>query len=304
MSARPPFEDLPPDPLDAQESALASRYRKLSSAGPSAELDARILAQARAAVAPARRKRRPWFLGARAGAAAAAVMAAGVAWQLGWIGGIPGAVMSPGASLPEDARRQAPKDDAALEEERVDIEFVREARKTEVADPAATSASPAAPAPPLRQKLALPPPPPPAPTPAAEAPMPAAAGADAQRDAAPAVRSEPIPEPFPASPPAAAGRAADAPLGATAAAQSAEGRRANEQESADVGRERDDLLPQHTTLPPWTQDETLAPAQWLERIRERVDVGDRQGAVFSLRRFVQLHPQHPVPREIQRLLVE
>ena len=57
-------------------------------------------------------------------------------------------------------------------------------------------------------------------------------------------------------------------------------------------------------LPPWTEDAVLAPEPWLERVRDRVQAGDRQGAEHSLRRFVLAHPDRPVPRDLQRLLVE
>ena len=56
MSARPPFEPLPPEPLDADEMRLAKVHRALPDPGPPAALDARILAQARAAVTPPKRK--------------------------------------------------------------------------------------------------------------------------------------------------------------------------------------------------------------------------------------------------------
>ena len=321
MSARPPFEPLPPDPLDREEAALANAYRKLPATEPSPQLDVRILAQARAAATPKRRQRRPWFLGAGFGAAAAAVMAAGVAWQLGWIGGIPGAVMAPGTSQRSDARMQAPKDDEATKEERIDIEFVREERELTPARPTADAATasavappPAVPESPPPQKVAAPPAPPapaPAPAPAsapaiaAEAPMPTEVAADSQRGAAPRGLSTPAPEPFPAQPRSSADQPeAEAPLGAAANAASAAGQRAREQDGAGLGLEQGRLAKQRAVFPPWTEDERLAPAQWLERIRDRVDAGDRQSAEFSLRRFVQVHPQHAVPRELRRLLVE
>lgn len=317
MSARPPFEPLPPEPMESDEAALASAYRKLPAAEPSPQLDARILAQARTAVAPKRRQRRPWFLGAGFGAAAAAVMAAGVAWQLGWIGGIPGAVMVPGTSQRSDARMQTPKDDEAPKEERIDIEFVREERELKPARPSADAAAASAAAPPpigpespQLHKVAAPPPPPapasaPAPVNAAEASTPADVAADPQRDSTPRGLSTPAPEPFPAQPRSSADQhEAEATLGAAANAASAQGQRAREQDAAGLGLEQGRLAKQRAVFPPWAEDERLAPAQWLERIRDRVDNGDRQDAEFSLRRFVQVHPQHAVPRELQRLLVE
>lgn len=313
MSARPPFEPLPPEPLDADEMRLAKIHRALPDPGPPAALDARILAQARAAVTPPKRKPRPWFLGAGFGAAAAAVMAAGVAWQLGWLGGVPGADMAPGVSTRDDTRRQAPKEDAtgADQEERIDIDFVRQERKAEAAAQAASAPPPAAAKPhaPKRKEMDAPPPPagraqPAAPPAPRESPPEIAAEAmpEPLQDAAPAVLSAPAPEPFPAQAPSRDAREAESTLGA--AARSNQAPQSTQEGAAKMGLERGQLSKQHAPFPYWTEDERLAPEQWLQRIRERVDAGDRQSAVFSLRRFVLVHPQHAVPRELQRLLVE
>ena len=80
---------LPREPFDAEEAQAARAYARLPATEPSPELDARIVARARGMVA-AQRRGRPWFLGAGLGTAAAAVMAAGLAWQLGWLDGTPG----------------------------------------------------------------------------------------------------------------------------------------------------------------------------------------------------------------------
>jgi hypothetical protein len=70
------------------------------------------------------------------------------------------------------------------------------------------------------------------------------------------------------------------------------------------GLRANDARRRATNLPPWPGDDALAPDAWIERIRDRVRAGDRQGAEHSLRRFVLTHPQRPVPPELQRLLVE
>lgn len=305
MSARPPFDDLPREPLDADEAAIARIQRVLPAAEPPAELDARILAQARAAVARPARRARPWFMGAGFGVAATAVMAAGIAWQLGWIGSIPGSA----TRLPE---AEAPADQRAAEAvERVDVEFIR-------GDPTPVPASPPpppAPAPAAAQKQraiqpqAAPAPSRPPPVPAAE-PMPEAFAPPADSAPAAAARSEaPLadaapkaaPQPFPAG--VAAEREV---LGAPAAP------------AEEAKRERDDATTSaprraagagrggaaREALPPWVEDAKLEPDAWLGRIRERVRAGDRQGAEHSLRRFVLAHPQQRVPRDLQRLLVE
>jgi len=68
------------DSFLADDSRVAALYRKLPKDEPDAKLDAAILAQARAAVAP--RRRRPRWLPAMS-AAAAIVIAAGLAYRVG-----------------------------------------------------------------------------------------------------------------------------------------------------------------------------------------------------------------------------
>jgi hypothetical protein len=57
-------------------------------------------------------------------------------------------------------------------------------------------------------------------------------------------------------------------------------------------------------LPPWEADAQLDPDAWIERIRERVQSGDRLGAQNSLRRYQLNHPNRRIPEELHRLLVE
>lgn len=296
MNARPPFDPTGHEPLDAEEAAIARALDRLPGAEPPPALDARILAQARAAVAAPARRRRPWFLGTGVGAAAAAVMAAGVAWQLGWIGGIPGTA----TTAPAESRRS--DGEGARDEtlERVDIEFIREERKREQAAPPPPRAPMTPPAPAresgTRQKASAPPPPPPQ-------------ASDAMRDATPSILVEPAPAPAPQAFPA------DAPSGIAAAGPPAAAA-SMEQEAARASSEDDResldsitvtgtrLAKQRAALPAWTEDALLEPDAWLDRIRERVRSGDRQGAEHSLRRFVLKHPTRTVPSELQRLLVE
>jgi len=75
----------PPQPLDAEERALAARLpRPQGRSEPGADLDARILAAARTAIAPARPgtavRRRSWI--APTAIAASLLLAVGLAWQL------------------------------------------------------------------------------------------------------------------------------------------------------------------------------------------------------------------------------
>jgi hypothetical protein len=298
VSARPPFDPPGHEPLDAEEAAIARALLRQPDAGPAPALDARILAQARAAVAVPARRRRPWFMGTGFGAAAAAVMAAGVAWQLGWIDGVPGTA----TTAPAESRR-SDADGAAQEAlERVDIEFIREERKREEAAPPPPPRAPAAPPAPVRQAPAAQ-----KVTPPAAPPPPQAA--ELMRDAAPVILAEPAPaaapQAFPADAPAANAAAAGPASERSGEAESARASAEDDRESLDTITVTGTRLgKQRTALPAWTEDALLEPEAWLERIRERVREGDRQGAEHSLRRFVLKHPTRAVPAELQRLLVE
>lgn len=279
---------LPREPFDSDEAAAARAYRTLPGGEPSADLDARVLQQARAAVNKPRKRQRPWFMGAGFGAAAAAVMAAGIGWQLGWLGNVPGSVTAP-ATRSETAAgaKQRPAQEAAID--RVEIDYVRTERKADDAPmPAAAPAAPPAPVEPEFRRRNQPAPPPPP--------------SDELLEARPVLSSEPKPQPFPAE----AAAEADVELGAAAS-----GTIAGEREQAKPpasqaapATARSVGLSKQIALPPWGDDASLAPDAWLERIRERVQRGDRQGAIYSLRSFVLTHPQRAVPRELQRLLVE
>jgi hypothetical protein len=295
MSARRPLDPLPHEPLAPDEAAIARIHRALPAIEPSDALDARILAQARAASASPRRRPRPWFMGAGFGAAAAAVMAAGIAWQLGWIGTIPGSAThlpAPQVTAPADVGRGADADAerARRDENRVEIDYIREERAAEAMapPPPAPPAQPAA----RRQKAAPPPP---------------------QTEAAPVADAlpAPVPPPAPAAPPQpfpAESAASAAPLGALASGEADEAKREvdpQESEQLDtISVTGSRIAKARAALPPWTEDAQLDPEAWLERVRERVRNGDRQGAEHSLRRFVLTHPQRAVPTELQRLLVE
>ncbi len=55
------------------------------------------------------------------------------------------------------------------------------------------------------------------------------------------------------------------------------------------------------TLPPVDTDATLPPAQWIERIRLRVNAADGRGARESLRRLLLRYPQTTVPTDLAPL---
>lgn len=379
--------NVPHEPFDADEARLARVYRALPQVEPAPALDARILANARAAVARTpRAKQRPWFLGAGLGTAAAAVFAAGIAWQLGIF-------------EPERALESLPAQVPAVQEEleRIDIEFMKEEKR---------DAPPAPPAKPqvtggvadakkLReQPQAFPAqaPPPPAPVARREQAPSAQENAATPMDAAPVMQGIlPAPEPMPTERaehddgPAAASSTVSAPMqdartpssavdrvysmspeaapaeptagaeaksepghmqalerapaqsqprlkqpvstsGATrapagrASSRTADGARNRGNARHDTqaapysddfardvdgaGSDAEERSLHQAGLPPWAEDAALAPDAWLERIRDRVQAGDRQGAEHSLRRFVLAHPAQRVPRDLQRLLAE
>lgn len=55
---------------------------------------------------------------------------------------------------------------------------------------------------------------------------------------------------------------------------------------------------------PVAEDAKLAPAEWLDRIRLRRDLGDSGNATASLRMFVDAHPFQRVPEDLRPLLGE
>ncbi|MBB5206647.1 hypothetical protein [Chiayiivirga flava] len=287
----------PREPLTPDEAAVARAYTALPRPEPSPELDARVLAHARAVLASATartRRPRPWYLLPGAGVAAAAVLAAGLAWQVGLIGDgrlhESAPATAPAVPAPDGAGRPERKD-------RVDVDFLEreqaraaaQAAKAEAdADAGGTTPAPAAP------------PPPPAPRARSPEAFPAQEAAPVQDSEFAAELRAPAataPEPAPTS---------AAPADVTGTLQR-DGR--NEQAADTSTLDRIQVTGSRikrvdSDLPPWPEDATLAPAPWLERVRERVRAGDRDGARFSLRRYVQVHPAQPVPDDLTVLLVQ
>jgi hypothetical protein len=70
-----------------------------------------------------------------------------------------------------------------------------------------------------------------------------------------------------------------------------------EAESARRQRAQAALAP----LPAVSDDATLPPREWLDRIRDRSDRGDRAGARESLALFARTYPQAPIPRDLAHL---
>lgn len=264
----------PHDPLSAEERALAERLKRLGPHdGPSASLDARILAAARAAAGPvaAPPRRRGWGMrlampGAfvtALGTAAAFALVIGVAWQLRPI------------ETPRPARGERPSGDDGF----VAAEIIRKV--------------PPAPVPP--------PPAEPAPT---VARAPAAARRARPSAAQPAERSRALSAPI-------AKRAAAAPvptihqqLVTEAARVSVDARPAPAAPAATADAATAQAAAPTTTpsaARPVRDDIGLPPELWLQRIRERRDAGDLDGARASLRHFRREHPHLHLPRDLQPL---
>jgi hypothetical protein len=346
------------EPLTPEERALAQRLARIGphDDGPPPSLDAKILAAAHAAVAPASRRRRwlaltsvPASLITGAGMAAALALVVGVVWQL----------------RPASGPARAPRGEAD-DMGYVSAEIIKRERP------------PAPPAPP-------PPPPAPAEPPAAplahRAPPTPAKALSAppaqvrQQAAAPAARNDVAPEqvahaaaetdldeanldeayldeavvdaPAPAAPAgyvrARAPRAASAPPAATVMASPAAAdsgfvpappatappapsaqmaqRKAVAAESEAKARAEADSMQQRAAAKqlqgldrievsgtrialadvPVREDARLPIEDWLQRIRERRDGGDLDGARSSLMLFRREHPHHRVPDDLRTL---
>ena len=346
---------LPPiqhEPLTADERAWAEQLRRIGPHdGPSPALDARILAAARAAVAPrphrhATRRRWPTLVGA----AASLVIVVGLAWQLQpMLRSRPSLDEGPVAAAP------IPRSEGSLS-----------ADVLAAADPVA------------RRAVASPPPPPPPPLPTLSsatrkqanappaivpAPAPAALPAPTQRpsafgddaippyadyaekatarqaaaqaaanDAGARASTEPrreraaalAPQAFPAaSAKAEAGAAMPAPAPPAAATSAPTARRdfapaedasaaaAESPSSASkAGSEHDNTTLDRIEVSgtridlaelPVRDDARLPPVAWLQRIRDRRDGDDLDGARASLALFRESHPRVRLPDDLTRL---
>ncbi|GAB1595515.1 hypothetical protein [Lysobacter claricitrinus] len=288
MTARPPEPDH--DALSAEERDLAARLARLDAAsGPSAALDARILAAARAATPAAtqthapRRPVRRWP--GAVGAAAVLVAAVGLAWQLRPMFQLPAPIVN--SEHAGDANGAGAESDTVVQVQAVPR---REAPVAAAGDTAAQ----------------------PAPATAARK-APPVVGGGAPRAAAPVVADraaktrpssrefvdEAVPPPPPPPAPAAEARA----FSGNSAAPEADAASAAAPQAAAVSpraqrREASVTAP----LPDVATDARLPTRDWLTRIRERRDTGDVAGARASLARFVIAHPRVAVPADLRPLL--
>jgi len=324
-----------PDPLTAEERALADRLAKIAPARiPSGDIDARILRAGRDAAAATRRRPSPgrrWP--AVAGLAATLALAVGIAWQL-----------RPMAEAPE-ALGEAPVAAAAPASEELAVASARRSSGDTApampveppppASPARTAASPGvAPAgsPPddaARQSITKQPTRSPALRPVTRSAATAAAAPEAEvakpSTAFRAAAAVPPPPPAPPAPPApVSDRDASSFASERSAAQAASLRASREREPAAqpgspvaaVQARRSpassmQAAPPTVTAPavtaltvtdlPVTSDAGLAPTVWIERIRQRRDAGDPAGARASLEQLRAAHPDVSLPADLRQL---
>ncbi|HIE1101522.1 hypothetical protein [Stenotrophomonas maltophilia] len=327
------------DPLTPEEHELARLLGRHAERAPPAALDAAILAAARAAVdapsagitaapdAPRTRRSRPRWP-AVFGIAASMVFAIGIAWQL--------RPEPPPIPAGEAQVATAPAADAAMADQAAEGAATETARASPPAAPeAAPQAAPVA-APALARAPA-----PPAAKPA-QAPAPASAKAEAGRARVAEPVAEPVadtafaalPPPPPAAapaPPAPIAYSAPAPASAPASlgAMRAHGAAAAEASAADaepapaldrvdvtsskrvatyrsapgvMRRSNDAGLSADAVQAEVNADARLPRRQWLQKIRERRDQGQRDLARASLERYLQQYPESRLPHDLRPLL--
>lgn len=330
----------PPDPLDDEERGLARALRGLPSSMPSPELDARILGASRRAIAIAPKPRaiRPrWVLGLSS--AAVAVLAVGMLLKLHTQGrdqAIAPPTQAPAAAQPTAAAQSpavaqpvpaytaaAPTaaDAAAaanLPPSLPDIEAMAPIRSGPVVTAAKAVGTLHAAAPPDRDerqaaKITVPP---------SSAP-----GTVAPPDITPSAQSasntaRTIAEPFPINQPSQQTAVAPSPAPAISAAASqpvasplapppettqlqaaqeaVDARKAAALDRIDLaGARLKDSEP--AALPAVDDDAKLPPAEWIQRIRARVNAADGDGARASLRRFIARYPHAEIPPDLAPL---
>ena len=311
-----------PDPLDANERALADLLARDALPGPSPQLDARILAAARAATStPERASRRPrprWIAGMSI--AATLVLAVGIAWRLRPLPERP--VASEAPTMVSAVRVVEPAQPAASPAAASDVVYSQPqppARELPKTVPAERESAPtdarkqAPPAPPVAFDEPSPmdtqapaPPPPPAPVapksiangmaapaaatmPAAKMQAPAAAAppdafepARAKEDARTLDRVETTGSRIRRDDTVEAGNV-DAAAAANAAAEDGVSRAVLDEE------------------PPATADSPQVQEAWLQRIRELLSAGETEAARNSLSEFRRRYPKYALPEDLRPL---
>lgn len=288
---------LPRDPdrdlerlLGDDHGEFGALYRKLARSEPPRRLDRAVLGEAARAVRGRAPRRHRWLVGI--GSAAGIVLAAGIAWRVGQEAAMqPSAIPVPAPAavdvvpvqpISERAARQAepaPAPGRFADDAATMSAPAGEARREAAAD-AAKRTKPEPPRTPVAPATA--PAPPPSPPPAVE-----------QASRAPSAFPQPQEEAAVADssgPPAVQGGAAAAKTAA-----------ASERESAPQSL-RARAAPAPSSSVELRRDRQLAPEAWLGQVRDLLRQGRRQQAQESLRLFHRMHPRHPVPDDLRRLL--
>lgn len=283
----------PPQPLDAEERALAALLPRPHGRGePGADLDARILAAAQAALHPqpaVRRPRRSW-IGPTA-LAASLVLAVGLAWQLRPPPSLPApAVAEDAASADSDAMSMRAFETAPS----APVPMARTMPMTAPPSDAMVSAAPKQEAPaadnaPAPQGVAPPPPAPPAPVMVGEAAAVALPQApELARAQAPVMAKATASD---------AMRERAAASGTMAAENREEAQRAADAATLDtivVSEPEEDV-------PPATADSPDVREAWLRRIGELLEQGKTDEAKASLAEFKRRYPDAALPPELRKL---
>ncbi|HET7127323.1 MAG TPA: hypothetical protein VFI26_09575 [Lysobacter sp.] len=315
-----------PESLDAAERALAGLLARDALPGPSPQIDARILAAARAATRPpSRHPRRRWFAGI--GIAASLVLAVGIAWRLRPLppqrpaaseAPVAGRVaermdrVSAAAPAAADAVVSQPRPPAPELPKAVPLERESAARRKQ-----------AAPEPPIvfdapspMDKQAPPPAPPPPPAPvAAPAPVanamaaPAGSTMQAAKAQAPAARAASAStEAFEPASPKQDARTLDR-LEVTGSrirdsAAQADNRSASGLDAAaaaDAAAEEGVSRAVLDEEPPATADSPQVRDAWLQRIRDLLSAGETDAARNSLAEFRRRYPKYVLPEDLRRI---
>jgi hypothetical protein len=278
--------------MTPEERELAARLARIGPHGePSAALDARILnaAQAAAARSPGAKRRR-WP--AWAGIAATLALALGAVWQLRPVPEVP-------VVLEETGPAPVPAPSAQLLRERPDP----------IAPPPAEAAAKHIAPPPPRSMSA------PKPSPVIAPPEPRAVQAppvvfdDPSPVDVPAPAPAPAPTPAPPPPPPAppAQERADRGTQAAMAARSSGARSAAQPVPAEASAAKSqppesDIGATLTVSDlPVDSDRQLRPLDWIERIRQRRDAGDLDGARASLAWLQLDHPGLVLPDDLRAI---
>lgn len=298
---------LPREPLDADERALAARLPRLHGRGePDAALDARILAVAHAALAPApaAKRRRGWIV--PLSAAASVGLAVGLAWQLrpppvplavpasapvaaadaagAGYGQERSAVQSAEAPPAQEAVSAKPMPEPAGRQAAQANDAMRMAPRAASAETAAEPAAPAAP-------TFVPPPP--------------AAIADAMPVASPPPPAPPAPAAAPAPGQAAMARSLGTLDTVTVGGAAAQAKRSRQNEAEAAAEapiaDRFAKAADEEDVPPATMDAPAARDAWLRRIGELQQQGLIDEAKASLAEFRRRYPDAVLPPELRKL---